>query len=139
MSHPSEQNKSIPTLLQRDPKYRAKVQRIRMSRDFEYFGITETKSGQAPISLAFKITFRDGTSKAIQYHELISPFELESGGTKIVLQTSSFAIHIEGQELDDLFEYFMEHRIMWVKEPDSDFPKASEGNPQIARIQIVED
>ena len=109
--------------------------RIRISKDFAFYGVTQTKSGQAEISLALKVIKANGEQLIVQYHELISPMHF-NGADKIELSTSSLKITISGKNLGDLIDYLAEHRLVWVKEPDSDFIKVEEGEVEINKNGI---
>jgi len=111
--------------------------RIRISKDFAFYGVTQTKSGQAEISLALKIIKADGEQLIIQYHELISPMRF-NGVDKIELSTSSLKIIILGKNLGDLIDYLAEHRLVWIKEPDSDFVQVDEGEVEVVNFLIEE-
>ena len=81
---------------------------------------------------------RNGEEYGFDYHELISP-KFFNGSSKIVLQTSSMSITIEGKKLKLILDYLMEHRLMWIKEPDSEFMRLSyEWESEIDKITIEE-
>jgi hypothetical protein len=109
--------------------------RIRISKDFTFYGITQTKGGDPEISLGLKIIKANGEQYIIQYHELISPIHYD-GATTIKLLTPSISITITGKNLDDVIDYLAEHRLMWIKEPDSDFVEVKEGEVEISSIVI---
>lgn len=111
--------------------------RIRISKDFAFYGVTQTKSGQAEISLALKIIKADGEQLIIQYHELISPMRF-NGADKIEISTSYLNITISGKNLSDLIDYLAEHRLVWIKESDSDWGEVTEGEVKIENIEIEE-
>lgn len=111
--------------------------RIRISKDFMFYGVTQTKSGQAEISLALKIIKANGEQLIIQYHELISPMRF-NGADKIELSTSYLKVVISGKNLDELIDYLAEHRLVWIKEPDSDFVDVKEEEVEVNSIEITE-
>ena len=111
--------------------------RIRISKDFTFYGVTQTKSGNPEISLALKIIKENGEQLIIQYHELMSPMRFD-GATTIKLATPSLTIKIIGKNLTDILDYLAEHRLVWIKEPDSDFLQAKEDEVEIESIEIEE-
>jgi len=109
--------------------------RIRISKDFTFYGVTQTKAGEPEISISFKIIKADGRQLIIQYHELISPMEFD-GANEIVLSTLNMKITIKGKNLSNIIDYLSEHRLMWIKEPDSDFVHVKEGEVEVESITI---
>lgn len=131
-----ENRKPIGRILQ-DKKPSFLDERIRISKDFTFYGVTQTRAGEAEISIAFKIIKTNGEQYIIDYHELISPKYFDGAG-KIKLNTPYLSIVIEGKNLGNLVDYFAEHRVVWLKEPDSDFLKVGEGEVDIESIEVVE-
>lgn len=109
--------------------------RVRISEDFKFYGVTKTQAGDAEISLALKILKEDGEQLVIQYHEFISPMRFD-GATEIRLSTLYLSIKITGKNLGILLDYLAEHRLVWVKEPDSDFIEVAEGEVEISEIEV---
>jgi len=132
-----EENKTpIGKLIQdRKPSYLDK--RIRISEDFKFYGITKTQAGNAEIAISLKIILKDGKQLVIQYHELISPMAYD-GVSIIKLATSHLSIEIKGKNLSDLLDYLAEHRLMWIKEPDSDWGEVGDGEVKIEEILVSE-
>lgn len=132
MQHQQNQDKkSIGKIIQdRSSTSNFTDTRIRISKDFTFYGVTQTKGGQAEISLALKIIKANGEQLVIQYHELISPMRF-NGADKIEISTTSLKIIISGKNLNDLIDYLAEHRLVWVKEPDSDFSQVEKGEVEI--------
>ena len=128
--------RTIPTLLDRKNKY-SKPSSIRPSDNFTFYGITKTKGGDAEISLALKLIMENGSQLIIQYHELNSPMKYD-GVTTIELATTTLSITITGKRLDDIIDYLAEHRLVWIKEPDSDFTEVDEAKPEIEKIEVKE-
>lgn len=110
--------------------------RIRISEDFTYYGVTKTQSGNAEIAIALKLILKDGQQLVFQYHELLSPM-LFDGVSKITLKTLSTEITIEGKNLDRVIDYLAEHRLMWLKEPDTDWGEVEEGEVKIESIEVA--
>lgn len=112
--------------------------KVRDARNFTFFGVTKGIIQDAPISIAFKIILQNGEQHIFQYHELVSPMVF-NGSSKIVLNTSSLSITIEGKKLNLILDYLSEHRLMWIKEPDSEFMQISyEWEAEIDKIIIEE-
>lgn len=131
-----EDKKPIGKLIQdRKPNYLDK--RIRISEDFPFYGITKTQAGNPEISIALKIIMADNSQLVVQYHELISPMRYD-GATVIQLSTITLDIKIQGKNLDSIIDYLAEHRLVWIKEPDSDWGEVKEGEIKIERIEINE-
>ncbi len=138
MSHQQEVGKrKIPNLLDKRKDIYSKPTIIRPSENFTCFGVTKTKAGDAEISLALKIIMEDGKQYIIQYHEINSPMKYD-GATTIKLNTPSVTITITGKRMDDIIDYLAEHRLVWIKEPDSDFTQTEENEPEIEKIIIEE-
>ena len=137
MQHPQKENR---TQINRILQDRGSVQdftdsRIRISKDFPFYGITQTKSGHAEISLALKIVKAIWVQFIIQFHDLFSPLRCICA-VKIELSTSYLEITISGKNLGCLIDYLAEHRLVWIKEPDSDFVKVDEGDVEINKNGI---
>lgn len=129
-----DDNKPIGKLIQdKKPSYLDK--RIRISEDFPFYGITKTQAGNPEISIALKIIMADGSQFIIQYYELISPMHYD-GTTTIKLSTLTLEIIITGKNLDNLIDYLAEHRLMWIKEPESDWGEVKEGEIKIEKIEL---
>ncbi|MEL6719753.1 MAG: hypothetical protein AAFO82_01800 [Bacteroidota bacterium] len=112
--------------------------KVRDARNFTFFGVTKGIIQDAPISIAFKIILQNGEQHIFQYHELVSPMVF-NGSSKIVLNTSSLSITIEGKKLNLILDYLSEHRLMWIKEPDSEFMQITyEWEAEINKIIIEE-
>jgi len=138
MSHQQkEDRKPIGRILQEKKTGSFTDTRIRISKDFTFYGITQTKSGSAEISLALKIIKETGEQLIVQYHEFMSPMRFD-GATTIKLATPSLTIKIVGKNLTDIIDYLAEHRLVWITEPDSDFTQVKEGEVEIESIEIKE-
>ena len=129
--------KEIPKLLERKKQQYSKPSVIRPSENFTFYGVTKTKTGDAEVSIALKIIMEDGSQLVIQYHEINSPMRY-NGADTIELYTPTLSIKIIGNNLDILIDYLAEQRLVWIKEPDSDFSKTDEEEPEIEKIDIEE-
>lgn len=136
-----EQSKPTPFLL-REKERRSKTEenRIRPSNDYPnddpIYGITKTVRGEPTLSMALKIIQKDGRQYAFNYHELVSPIEYD-GASEIIIQTLSKTIKIEGRNLETLFDYILEHRLVWMKEPDASLVPANDNEVQISSIAVT--
>ena len=101
-------------------------------------GASKSKSGVAEVSLALKLIMEDGSQLEIQYHEFVSPMKFD-GATLIEISTPTLSIKINGKNLQSIFDYLMEHRLVWIKEPDSSMVETKEGEAEIEKIEIEED
>lgn len=139
MSYQQKENrKPIGKIIQeRSSSVKAADTRIRPSKDFTFYGVTPTRSGEPEISLALKIIKATGEQLIIQYHELVSPMRFD-GASRITLSTTTLKIAITGKHLDNIIDYLSEHRLVWIKEPDSDFFQTNEGEVVIEKIDIEE-
>ena len=135
MSHQQEEGKKPFGKLIQDKKPNYLDKRIRISEDFPFYGVTKTKAGDPEITIALKLIMADGSQLVVQYHELISPMRYD-GATTIKLSTLTLEIIITGKNLDNLIDYLAEHRLMWIKEPDSDFVEKREGEVEIKSIEV---
>ena len=114
-----------------------KDKRVRISKDFTFYGVTVTKSGDPEISLALKIIKESGEQLIIQYHEMISPMRYDGAGL-IEFSTPYLSVKIEGKNLGDIIDYLAEHRLVWIKEPDSDFIESKDKEAKVERIEVTE-
>lgn len=125
---------SISRLIKEGPS-RTSYGRIRSSEDFTFFGITKTINGTPQQSLALKLILESGEQYAVQYHELTSPMRF-NGADQIKISTPYLSITIKGRRLEDIFDYLAEFRIVWIKEPDSDFMQVESNEPQVEQIVV---
>ncbi|MEL6847889.1 MAG: hypothetical protein AAFP92_05200 [Bacteroidota bacterium] len=99
---------------------------IRKAKDRKYYGYTFDQAGRHPISLAIDFMLKDGSRFGVFYIEIQSPVQLDLGngnsGQKILLNTASIEIFIEGKNLNAVYEYIIEQRLVWIKENDQSFP-----------------
>jgi hypothetical protein len=58
------------------------------------------------------------------------------GVWKIVLSTPRLVATIEGQDLGELFDYFIEHRVKWISEPQGSFVEVEAGKPQVTGVRF---
>ena len=139
MSHqPKDDKKPIGKLIQEKRGLsNLSDTRIRISNDYTFYGVTKTKAGDAETSLALKIILESGEQLIVQYHEMVSPLRYD-GATTIQISTPTISIKIEGKNLDDIIDYLAEHRLVWIKEPDSDFTQVKVGDVEIEKIEVKE-
>jgi len=127
--HQAEENRRIPTLLEQGHnsilKSRGKSQ---------FFGISDERAGNA---LALKLVSAQGTQRAIHYHDIISPMDF-NGDSEIILLTTSLKVKIVGHNLEKLFDYIIQHRVMWMKEPQDSFTYVADEELEITSIRFEE-
>lgn len=115
---------------------------IRKSKDSAFYGVTFDQAGRHPISLAIDFFRKDGSRFGIFNMEINSPILFDLGGEikpqSILLKTNSIEITIEGRNLQKVYEYILEQRLVWVKEPDSSHTEIKEGEVEIEKIEIEE-
>lgn len=123
----SDQNKVIPKLLQQ------KSNSVLKSRgESPFFGLTD---GESNMAVSMKLILENGEQKAIHYHDIVSPIEYD-GNSKITLLTPRITIIIEGRNLDDLFDYIIQHRVKWVSEGEETFAIASTNKLGVYQIKF---
>jgi len=101
------------------------------ANEYIFFGLAHIQV----VPVGFKIIFAAGNIAAIHYHDLVSPMTFDGAGV-IELRTSLVHIKIKGKNLKTLFDYFIETRIIWIKEPDSSFVQLPKDQPEIESIKI---
>ena len=128
--------KPIGRLLQQDKARKSYLdKRVRISEDFKFYGVTKTQSGDAETAIAIIIHLADGRQYILRYHDLI-PLDSFDGSNTLILTTLYYSIEIKGKNLWVLMPYLAEHRLMWIKEPESDFVEVGEGEVEIERIEV---
>jgi hypothetical protein len=100
-------------------------------KEYEFFGLAHSQAS----TIGFKIMFAGGNIAAIQYHDIISPLEYDVQGL-ITIRTLSVNITIKGKNVQELFDYLFENRVVWMKEPDSSFTQVPDGQPEIETIKL---
>lgn len=124
-----EENKHIPTLLEQPGNG------ILKSRGKSpFFGISDERKGNV---LALKIVSSVGTQRAVHYHDIVSPMDF-NGNSEIILLTTAIKIVITGHNLEKLFDYIIQHRVMWVKEPQDSFAEVDDKEVEINTIRFIE-
>lgn len=123
-----------------DPQKRASIPQlvekgVRPSKSFTYYGITISKGGVLPQSLSLKIIRPDGSQLAMNYHEFISPLKF-NGKTEIELNTPTLSIVIDGNHLEKLFDYILEHAVVWIEDRGESITEDVKGGVVIDSIKI---
>jgi hypothetical protein len=98
-----------------------------------FFGITVERAGIPENAIALKFISSDGEQRAIHYHDILSPMAFD-GVSKISIATPRLSITIEGEDLGELFDYIIEHRVKWISEPQSSFVEVEEGKPSVKAL-----
>jgi 3-deoxy-D-arabino-heptulosonate 7-phosphate (DAHP) synthase class II len=127
--HQQEEGRKIPTLLEQP---RNSILKSRSKNPF--FGVSDERVGNV---LAIKLISSIGTQKAIHYHDIISPMDFD-GESQIILLTMGLKITITGHNLEKLFDYIIQHRVMWLKEPQQSFTSQEEKEVEIKTIKFEE-
>lgn len=91
--------------------------KIRRSRDFQFYGITQARTGNPEMTLSLKVIKSSKKQIVIPYHDISTPITY-NGRNKIELSASTIHLTIEGSGLDKILDYLAEHRLMWIKEPE---------------------
>ncbi len=125
--HQSEQNRSIPTLIKQGQN---SILKSRGNNPF--FGISDEKEGNV---IALKFITELGEQKAIHYHDILSPMDY-NGDNEITLSTLRLKIIINGKNLDNLFDYIVQHRVKELKEPQNSFADIGEEEVEITAIRF---
>lgn len=119
-----------------------KKEYIRKAKDRNFYGFTHDDRGQHSISLAIDFFQKDGNRFGIYYLEIASPVRFNLGGgtanASISFTTPSVDITIEGRNLNVIYEYLLEQRLVWLKEKDTSVADVPEGEPIIESIRIEE-
>ncbi len=105
-------------------------------RDYGSYAIVTPTKGQSDISLALKIIKKNGEQIAIWYYEINSPIKLESP-KKLEFSTPNLKISIQGENLQNLFDALLEHKVVWIKEPESEFkPELKDGGVWVKMVLV---
>ena len=97
-----------------------------------FYGLAHERDGMA---VALKFTTALGEQKAVHYHDLVSPMEY-NGDTEIQLCTTRIEIIISGKNLQQLFDNIIQHRVIWIREPDSSFTEIKEGEVEVSSVRF---
>ena len=116
---------------------------IRKAKPFKFYGITFNQVGtHHPISLAIDFFTKDGGRFGIFNMEISSPVLFDLGGEvrpqSIILKTNSVTITIEGRNLDRVYEYILEQRLVWMKEADNSLIEENNDEAIIEMIKMEE-
>ena len=125
----SEQSKSIPEFLRYKDNSSSAIKTLGNN---PFYGLAHERDGMA---VAFKIVTALGEQKAIHYHDLVSPIEY-NGDTEIQLCTTRIQVKIIGKNLEQLFDNIIQHRVIWIKEPDSSFINEEASSVVVSSIRI---
>lgn len=124
-----EENRRIPTLLDtpRSTILKSRGQSL-------FYGVSEERIGNV---LALKLVSATGSQRAVHYHDIVSPMDFD-GNCEIILLTTAIKITIKGKNLEKLYDYIIQHRVMWVKEPQTSFMDIDENEVEISAIHFEE-
>ncbi len=80
----------------------------------KFFGIEHQPSGRA---LMFELRTRDGRRSAMPYSYVTrADFNPDNG---IEVYVSNVLVLIKGRNLDDIYSYLLQNRLMWIREDSS--------------------
>ena len=88
----------------------------------KYFGFDRQENGRA---LMFELRTRDGRRSALPYSYVTrADFDPEKG---IEIYASNVVVLVKGRALEDIFSYFLQNRLMWVREDSSGMDIGEDG------------
>lgn len=91
---------------------------IRRSRDFEFFGVTQSRTGSPDIAKSMKLILSSGEQHIVKYHDIGCPITFD-GNSKIEFTIAGTSkVTITGNGLEAVLDYIAEERLMWIKEPE---------------------
>lgn len=123
----SEQSRRIPTLIKEG---HSSILKSRGSNPF--YGVADDKEGNV---IALKFIIESGEQRAIHYHDILSPMDY-NGENEIIISTTRLKVTINGKNLDDLFDYIIQHRVKELKEPRNSFTEVGEHEVEISSIRF---
>ena len=108
--------------------------RIRQSIDKKpFYGYVGNRK---EMSLAIDITTDSGDSIGLQYHLISSIIRFNASGI-ISFNADGNQIKIEGRNLRPIYEYLLEHRLVWITGKTSDLEQFPEDMTVIDSIEIT--
>ncbi len=117
MENNNYEGRSVSELLKTNSSLGAFTEkRIRRSRDFKFFGVTQSRTGSPDLAQYIKIIFSNNEQILISYHQLSQPVKYE-GSSMIEISADSLHLKIMGRGLENIMDYIAEQRLMWIKEP----------------------
>lgn len=144
----SEDNKKIPKLVQSDRTSKI-IKRTIQEKEVEletgqnqirnsidkkpFYGYVPEKK---EMSLAVDITTNDGNNIGLEYHKISSWFSFDQSGT-ISFNADGHEIKIEGRNLQPVYEYLLEHRLVWIAGKISENESFPDDETVIDSIEIT--
>ena len=146
----SDDKKKIPKLIRENPSNRVLKRHIegkeveggrshiRLAIDREpFYGYTASeKGGMASMSLAIDIITDDGNSIGLQYHMISSLITFNTSGT-ISFEANEHEVKIEGRNLRPIYEYLLEHRLVWIQAALSEWEEFDKDETVVESITIT--
>lgn len=145
---PSEDNRKTPKLVQSDRTNKI-IKRTIQEKEVEvetgqnqirnsidkkpFYGYVPEKK---EMSLAIDITTNDGNNIGLEYHKISSWFNFNQSGT-ISFQADRHEIKIEGRNLQPIYEYLLEHRLVWIAGKLNEMEKFPENETVIDSITVT--
>jgi hypothetical protein len=97
----------------------------------QFYGL----SNERELAITLKVITANGSQKAMHYHDIISPMDY-NGDSEIILCTTRLKVVITGRNLDILFDYIIQHRVMWLKEPEESFSLTDDNDAEIEAVRF---
>ncbi len=88
----------------------------------KFFGFEPQPSGRA---LMFELRTRDGRRSALPY-SYVTRADFDTG-KGIEIYVSNVVVLIKGRAMEDIFAYFLQNRLTWVREDSSGMDIGDEG------------
>jgi hypothetical protein len=110
---------------------------IRLAIDRTFYGFTPNeKNGMSSMSLALDVITDDGNSIGLQYHLISSFIDFDISGV-ISFEANGFKVKIEGKNLRPVYEYLLEHRLVWIEGKTSEWEDFPEDETVISSVTVT--
>jgi hypothetical protein len=110
--------------------------RLAIDRDPFYGYTASDKGGMSSMSLAIDLITNDGNSIGLQYHMISSLISFDISGT-IGFEANGHEIKIEGRNLRPIYEYLLEHRLVWIQAALSEWEEFDKDETVVESITIT--
>lgn len=121
------------TIEEKETEFEVDESQIRPSVNKKFYGYSSRRDD---MSLALDITTDQGDYIGLQYHLISSFVRFDSSGT-ISFLADGHQIKIEGRNLRPVYEYLLEHRLIWIAAKISEYEEFPEGETVIDSIIIT--
>lgn len=117
MENNKTESRSVQDLLRKGSSLGSlRDEKIRRSRDFKFFGVTQSRTGTPDMSQSIKLILSTNEQLLIPYHQISTPIRYDGSG-EIELSVDGQHFKISGIGLETIIDYIAEQRLMWIKEP----------------------